>query len=206
MPPLVSAIAKEAFIYGYPMVMNYGNMFAYAIARANPQYKAPFNEIANDAKIFTSQNTTVTTPNLDTPYSTLWADLRAQPLILGVPTVDPHRYYSIMFVDLYTWNFAYVGTRTTGNGAGYFLLAGPGWDGVVPTGITKVIRADTDFVFIVYRTQLFNFGRPCKRQGNSVWLHGSAAEQIPGSRCVATFFQSGVSAVHYRAGGIADVL
>jgi hypothetical protein len=156
MPPLVSAIAKEAFIYGYPMVMNYGNMFAYAIARANPQYKAPFNEIANEAKVFTPQNTTVAVPNLDTPYSTLWADLRAQPLILGVPTVDPHRYYSIMFVDLYTWNFAYVGTRTTGNGAGYFLLAGPGWDGVVPTGITKVIRADTDFVFIVYRTQLFD--------------------------------------------------
>lgn len=156
MPPLVSAIAKEAFIYGYPMVMNYGNMFAHAIARANPQYKAPFNEIANEAKVFTPQNTTVTTPNLDTPYSTLWADLRAQPLILGVPTVDPHRYYSVMFVDLYTWNFAYVGTRTTGNGAGYVLLAGPRWDGVVPTGITKVIRADTDFVFIVYRTQLFD--------------------------------------------------
>ena len=156
MPPLVSAIAKEAFIYGYPMVMNYGNMFAHAIARANPQYKAPFNEIANEVRVLTSQNTMVTTLNLDTPYSTLWADLRAQPPILGVPTVDPHRYYSVMFVDLYTWNFAYVGTRTTGNGAGYVLLAGPRWDGVVPTGITKVIRADTDFVFIVYRTQLFD--------------------------------------------------
>src|SRR5262245_62282058 len=117
MPPLVAAIAKEAFIYGYPMVMNYGNMFAYAIARANPQYKAPFNEIANEAKIFTPQNTTGTLPNIDTSYSSLWADLRAQPLILGVPTVEPRRYYSVMFVDLYTWNFAYVGTRTTGNNA-----------------------------------------------------------------------------------------
>jgi hypothetical protein len=52
MPPLALAIAKEAFIYGYPMVMNYGNMFAYAIAMANPQYKAPFNELANEAKVF----------------------------------------------------------------------------------------------------------------------------------------------------------
>ena len=156
MPPLVSAIAKEAFIYGYPMVMNYGNMFAYAIVRANPQYKAPFNEIANEAKIFTPQNTTGTTPNIDTSYSSLWTDLRAQPLVLGVPTVEPHRYYSVMFVVLYTWNFAYVGTRTTGNNAGYFLLAGPAWNGAVPTGITKVIRADTDFVFVVYRTQLLN--------------------------------------------------
>jgi len=156
MPPLVSAIAKEAFIYGYPMVVNYGNMFAYAIARANPQYKAPFNEIANEAKIFTPQNTTGTTPNIDTSYSSLWADLRAQPLILGVPTIEPRRYYSVMFVDLYTYNFAYVGTRTTGNNAGYFLLAGPRWNGVAPIGITQVIRAETDFVFVIYRTQLFS--------------------------------------------------
>ena len=156
MPPLVSAIAKEAFIYGYPMVVNYGNMFAYAIARANPQYKAPFNEIANEAKIFTPQNTTGTTPNIDISYSSLWADLRTQPLVLGVPTIEPRRYYSVMFVDLYTWNFAYVGTRTTGNNAGYFLLAGPRWNGVVPIGITQVIRAETDFVFVIYRTQLFN--------------------------------------------------
>src|SRR5262245_44427768 len=70
MPPLVSAIAKEAFVYGYPMVMNYGNMFANAIARANPQYKAPFNEVANEAKVFTTQNATTLIPNIDTSYST----------------------------------------------------------------------------------------------------------------------------------------
>ena len=79
MTPLVSAIAKEVFVYGYPMVMNYGNMFAYAIARANPQYKAPFNEIANEVKVFTPQNTTITTPNLDTPHSTLWVTYGAAP-------------------------------------------------------------------------------------------------------------------------------
>jgi hypothetical protein len=156
MPPLVSGIAKEAFIYGYPMIANYGNMFVSAIARANPQYKAPFNEIANEAKIVTPQNIVVSTPNIDTANSTLWADLRAQPLVLGVPTVEPHRYYSLMFVDLYTWNFAYVGTRTTGNDAGYFLLVGPRWNGSVPVGITRVLRADTDFALVVYRTQLFN--------------------------------------------------
>lgn len=156
MPPLVTAIAREAFVYGYPMVMNYGNMFVYAIARANQQYRAPFNEIANEAKILTPQTATTATPNLDTAYSSLWADLRVQPLVLGVPAVEPHRYYSLMLVDLYTWNFAYLGTRTTGNGAGYFLLVGPRWNGAVPTGITKVIRADTDFIFAVYRTQLLN--------------------------------------------------
>src|SRR5216684_3705093 len=85
----------------------------------------------------------------------IWADLRAEPLVLGVPEIEKGRYYSLQFVDLYTYNFAYVGTRTTGNGEGKFLLAGPGWKGEVPTGIKKVIRSDTEFVFVGYRTQLF---------------------------------------------------
>jgi hypothetical protein len=75
---------------------------------------------------------------------------------VGVPEVDKGRYHSIQFVDLYTYNFAYLGTRTSGNGAEKFLLAGPNWKGNAPKGITKVIRSDTEFVLAGYRTQLFN--------------------------------------------------
>jgi hypothetical protein len=56
---------------------------------------------------------------------------------------------------MYTFNFAYVGSRATGNGAGSFLLAGPRWKGQKPPGIKSVIRSETDFVFVLYRTQLF---------------------------------------------------
>jgi hypothetical protein len=61
----------------------------------------------------------------------------------------------LQFIDAYTYNFDYVGTRTTGNDGGTYLLAGPGWTGEKPDGITKVITSDTDFAFVVYRTQLF---------------------------------------------------
>ena len=155
-PDRAEAIAKEAYIYGAPMVQGYGAMFAYAVFKDNPQYKAPFNEIANVGRVFTPQDTAIITPNSDTPYSFLWSDLRAEPLVLTVPKIQKDRYFSIQFVDLYTWNFAYAGTRTTGNGGGKFLLAGPSWKGEVPKGITKVIRSDTDFVLAGYRTQLFN--------------------------------------------------
>lgn len=155
-PAEAEAIAKEAFIYGYPMVENYKTMFAYAIDKDNPQYKAPFNRIYNTARVYTPQDTTVVTPNSDTPYSFLWADLQAEPLVLGVPEVEKDRYYSLQFVDLYTYNFAYVGSATTGNGEGKFLLAGPEWDGEKPEGVKEVIRSDTDFVLVGYRTQLFN--------------------------------------------------
>lgn len=155
-PEEAEAIAKEAFIYGYPMVENYKTMFAYAIYKDNPEYKAPFNQIYNDARVYTPEDTTVVTPNSDTPYSFLWADLRAEPLVLGVPEIEKERYYSLQFIDLYTYNFAYVGTATTGNGEGKFLLAGPNWKGEKPEGVKEVIRSDTDFVLIGYRTQLFD--------------------------------------------------
>ena len=95
------------------------------------------------------------TPNSDTPYSMLGADLRAEPLVLTVPPIEEDRYFSAQFIDGYTYNFAYVGSRTTGNGGGRYLLAGPGWNGEKPAGINAVIKADTDFALGVYRTQLF---------------------------------------------------
>lgn len=51
--------------------------------------------------------------------------MRREPLVITVPEVEAGRYYSLQFVDMYTFNFAYVGSRTTGNVAGNFLLAGP---------------------------------------------------------------------------------
>ena len=82
------------------------------------------------------------------------ADLRAEPLVLTVPPIEQDRYYSLQFVDGYTYNFAYLGSRTTGNGGGKYLLAGPNWKGDKPEGVNDVIRSDTELAFVLYRTQL----------------------------------------------------
>jgi hypothetical protein len=149
------AIAKEAYVYGFPMVMNYKTMYQYAIDTENPEYKGPFNQVSCEARLFTPKDRAVVTPNSDTPYCMFWMDLRAEPLVLSVPDMEEERYYSFQLIDLYTHNFAYVGTLTTGNGKGRYLLVGPGWDGKKPGGITDVIRSETDFIFSVTRTQLF---------------------------------------------------
>jgi hypothetical protein len=151
----VRAIAKEAYIYGFPMVDSYRIQYSYFINSASPEYKGPWNEVHNTARVFTPADTTVQTPNSDTPYSMLGADLRAEPLVLLVPPIDDDRYYSLQFIDGYTYNFAYVGSRTTGNDGGAYLLAGPGWTGQKPEGISEVITSDTDFALVAYRTQLF---------------------------------------------------
>ncbi|HEY1681441.1 MAG TPA: DUF1254 domain-containing protein [Candidatus Tumulicola sp.] len=150
------AIAKEATIYGFPLVDSYRIQYSYFVDRDGSEYKAPWNTLVNNARVYTPADTAIQTPNSDTPYSYVGADLRAEPLVLTVPEIEDSRYYSLQFIDMYTYNFAYVGSRATGNGAGTFLLAGPGWQGAAPKGITSVIRSETDFAFILYRTQLFD--------------------------------------------------
>lgn len=55
------------------------------------------------------------------------------------------RYHSLQFIDLYTFNFAYVGGRATGDDAGSILLAGPNWTGEKPEAVRAVIRSETEF-------------------------------------------------------------
>jgi hypothetical protein len=150
------AIAEEGFIYGLPIVMNYAVMYEYAVDRQSGQFKAPFNQLKNEPNVFTYKDTAIPTPNSDTPYSFLWMDLRAEPIILSVPAVDPKRYYSVMLCDGNTYNYGYIGTRATGSEAGDYMVVGPDWKGTPPPGIKKVFRSSTQFSLAGYRTQLFS--------------------------------------------------
>lgn len=147
---------EAGFIFGLPIVMNYAVMYAYAVDRESGQFKAPFNQIHNSRNVFTWRDTAIPTPNSDTPYSFLFMDLRAEPLVLSVPAVDPKRYYSVMLCDASTYNFGYIGSRATGSDAGDYLVVGPDWKGETPKGIKKVFRSGSQFALAGYRTQLFN--------------------------------------------------
>lgn len=149
-------IAEAGFIYGLPIVMNYGVMYEYAVDRNSGQFKAPFNQIKNEPNVFTYKDTAIPTPNSDTPYSFVWMDLRAEPIVLSVPAVDPKRYYSVMLCDGNTYNYGYIGSRATGSEAGDYMVVGPDWKGATPPGIKKVFRSSTQFSLAGYRTQLFS--------------------------------------------------
>ena len=155
-PQEVRQIAKDAYIYGFPIVVNYTTMHTQAIDTASKDYRAPFNTIGRTKSVATPDDKFVVTPNSDTPYSFLWADLRAEPVVITVPKIEKGRYYTGQMIDLYTFNFAYLGSRAFGNDGGLFLLAGPGWSGDTPKGIKAVIRCETQFAYVLFRTQLFN--------------------------------------------------
>ena len=129
------AIAKEAYVYGFPMVDNYRIQYAYFQDSNNPEYKGPWNTLVNIPRVYTPADTAIQTPNSDTPYSFVGLDLRAEPFVLTVPPIEKDRYFSVQLIDWYTFNFDYIGSRTTGNDGGSFLVAGPGWKGETPAGV-----------------------------------------------------------------------
>lgn len=157
-PGIIEAkdIAEAGFIYGLPIVMNYGIMYEYAVDRSSTQFKAPFNQIKNLSHVATYKDTAIVTPNSDTPYSFVWVDLRAEPMVVSVPAVDPKRYYAVQLIDGNTFNYGYIGSRATGSEAGDYMVVGPEWKGATPAGVKKVFQSTTQFSFVLFRTQLFD--------------------------------------------------
>ena len=149
-------LTEQAYIYALPVIMSYKTMYMYAVDKQGSQYKAPFNQIKNTHRVYGPKDIAVVSANSDTPYSLLWMDLRSEPMVLTVPKIDESRYYSVMLQDLGTYLLPYIGSRTTGNNGGSYLVASNDWTGEVPDGIESTIRSSSDFLFAVFRTQLIS--------------------------------------------------
>ncbi len=150
----ITAIAKEAYIYSFPMMMGYRYGYATYLQPASPAYRGPANAGPyGEAVTLDHTFRDVITPNADTPYSFGLLDFRAGPLVLSVPAVTD-RYYVMQFEDLYGQNDLYVGSRATGSEPGTYFLVGPGWDGEVPDGFSGSHRFETDLVFLIGRSQM----------------------------------------------------
>ena len=52
-------IAKDAYIFGFPMVEGYRIQYAYFVDRDNPEFKAPWNQIRNIPRVFTPDDKVV---------------------------------------------------------------------------------------------------------------------------------------------------
>jgi hypothetical protein len=152
----LEALGQDGYLWGFAIVENYKAVYAYNVNSSGPEYKGALNKISNTARVYTPADKAIVTPNSDTPYSFVTFDLRAEPQVITLPPIEKNRYYAVQFVDLNTHNFAYVGTRATGNAGGRYLVAGPNWKGEKPAGIDQVIQSETELALGLYRTQLFN--------------------------------------------------
>jgi hypothetical protein len=137
-------IAKEAYIYGYPLVKNYRVQYSRFAAGG-----------WNTIRDLPNSREQTAYPKLDTLESYVPVDLRGEPLILEVYPQTDDRYYAVQLTDLYTYNFAHLGTRVSSTNLGIFLLVGPSWKswkGWKPVGVYQIIECETDLAFLFYRT------------------------------------------------------
>ncbi len=152
-PTEAADIAEEAYIYAFPMMENYRTMYTQAVDRTAPGYVAPFNELVSKTELLGPEFKEIVRPNNDTLYSFAWLDVRAQPIVITIPEVKD-RYYSVQLVDMFTHNFAYLGTRATRGEAGSYVVAGPRWEGSKPGDAKGVFRSESNFVYCIIRTEL----------------------------------------------------
>jgi hypothetical protein len=61
------SIAKEAYIYGFPLVDNCRFQQTYFVDIGNPEYKGSWNAVHNTARVYTPEDKAIQTPNSDTP-------------------------------------------------------------------------------------------------------------------------------------------
>jgi hypothetical protein len=142
----LEALAAQAYLYAFPLVFDLEQVARYTTTGVGSVPGAPFNAFGHARTLSTAADTFVSINN-DTVYSMASLDLGAGPVRLSVPASD--RYYVLQFVDAWTDNFAYVGTRGTGQDAAEFLVVPPGWQG--DSDGARVIHAPTRIVSIVGR-------------------------------------------------------
>jgi len=143
----LTELAGRAYIYGFPMVYDLDEAVAMT-TKPKTAVGGPVNRFAH-ATALGNPNDKFVSLNNDTLYSIGNCDVTNGPLVLHLPDVG-ERYRVMQFVDAWTNNFAYLGTRATGNGGGLYLLAGPGWSGDVPEGMS-LVQAPTNVFTIVGR-------------------------------------------------------
>ena len=135
----MSRLIARAVEYGMPAFEMARLAYDFSYDPGNAR-RVPVNSFAHRRILSDHRHRLVTTPNHDTLYSSAVVDLSLGPVTLQVPAFGP-RYHSLAFMDAYTNNFAYVGTRATGGEGGSYVIAGPGRHVEAPAGSQDPARA-----------------------------------------------------------------
>ena len=146
------AISVDAYLYFYPLItMDVTRKQLTNVEPGTTAMGGPMNAFDNIPAFPTADMKAVVRPNFDTLYSSGWLDLTKEPMVVSVPDTGG-RYYLLPMLDMWTDVFASPGWRTTGTGAGNFLVTPPRWSGTVPADFTR-IEAPTPYVWIIGRTK-----------------------------------------------------
>jgi hypothetical protein len=149
-------IARDAYVYAYSPVYAYRFLQDEVFNEKSISYIGAFNRIRSYRRLNTPDDT-MFAPNVDTPYTRVWLDLRAEPVVLTLPKITPeNRYYVMQATSLDHYNLDFSGTRTIGQDGGSIIYVGPRYSGPIPNGVGRVVISPTDFVYLQGRILVFN--------------------------------------------------
>ncbi len=146
----LETIAETGYLFGYPLlVMDAARRMHTAVPIASPQ-QAPPNEFAHARTLPGPSDKDIIRPHVDSLNSVAWLDLSHGPVKLSIPPID--RYFLMEIWDGLCDLVQVISSRTSGVSAQEFVLAGPHWQGALPSDI-EMLRSPTDTVWINGRIQ-----------------------------------------------------
>lgn len=145
------AAAKDAYIFSYPMVMMYRSMHLQALNTKSGVGMGNWLHLG----LSVPQDTTIVTPNVDSPYSYAWVDLRTEPYVVTLPKIEKNRFYTSQWDDMFGYVIDNAGSVNDGNEGVSIMLVSPDYKGELPKGIKRMVKGDSYLMGSLTRTQIF---------------------------------------------------
>jgi hypothetical protein len=143
-------VARDAYLWAWPLVNMYNRRLFFATIKemeyVGPLARAPLNRFTMLTDYIAAEQRSVACPNQDVVYGAGYAALDISPVVIQVPDFGD-RFWVYQIVDLRTDAFAQIG-KMYASTPGFYMLAGPDWQGEAPQGITKVFRCTTNSAFV----------------------------------------------------------
>jgi len=141
-------LAREAYIYGYPLVT-----FDMVRKQQTNVFKpdaehAPMGQLVR-MRNYPPVKRRAVAVNADTLYTLVWLDVSTEPWIFSIPDMGD-RYYIMPMHDGFSEVFMAAGALLTGGKPQTYAITGPGWSGTLPECVEQV-KAPTPMVWICGR-------------------------------------------------------
>jgi hypothetical protein len=155
--PIASAadaktLASDAYLLTFPLLQTARELSREMNTADAPDYLGKFNVFRHQDGMPSPKDASIRRKSYDAPYSWAWLDVRAEPVVVQMPAIPAGRFVVLQFYDLWGHNLAHVDTKSGAAKPASILVAGPGWKGVQPKGVDRVVRADTMLVGLTGRT------------------------------------------------------
>jgi hypothetical protein len=137
-----------AYEYGFPLVMMDVTRAVVTATNQTGEYKAPINQFGRMRTYVSPDFKDVVRINVNSLWSHVFLDLDREPFIISVPDMKG-RYIVLQALNMWTDDFASVGTRTTEGKAGNYLIAGPKWQGTAPADVNETFRCETRYAWVL---------------------------------------------------------